>query len=200
MTQQQIPERFIKFIDAAKQLSASGQKVTYAAVMAAAGGRGSMTDVAAAIKLWKEGRDDAAQLEVVQHELPDDEKSQALQVLGALWHRAETQAQSVLNAERQALEQLRTEIEDEKAQALEAADSAIAENDALKARVLELEALLASSSQDALAAKTKLEAVESTLSDVRAELAGERELRIKAEAKAGTADLLEQLLERLGKK
>lgn len=140
MSVQQIPERFIKFIEAATALQAEGQKVTYAAVMAKAGGRGSMTDVAAAIKLWKEQREEASQPAVVRHELPEEETKQVMDLLGAIWGKAEAQAQSVLAAERQLLDQRRAELEDERLQALDAADASLKERDAALEQVAQLQA------------------------------------------------------------
>jgi hypothetical protein len=182
MSEVQIPERFLKFIEAATTVAAEGQKVTYAAVLAKAGGRGSMTDVAAAIKIWREQKLDQAKPEVIRHDLPAAETEAVLALLGQLWAKAESEAQTVIETERQALEKLRLEIEDEKAQALEAADATMLENESLIAQLATVKADLDS----ALKASEELQ-----IQLVKAEA--------KAEAKAETNQLLELLLAKLSK-
>jgi uncharacterized protein involved in exopolysaccharide biosynthesis len=141
-----------------------------------------MTDVAAAIKIWREQKRDSVKPEVVRHDLPATETEAVLSLLGQLWSKAETEAQAVIETERKALEQLRSEIEDEKSQALEAADATMALNEELTAKVASLEAQL----------KTALKAAdELQIQLLKAEA--------KAEAKAETNQLLEQLLQTLSK-
>lgn len=178
MSEVQIPERLRKFLEAATELEASGQKVTYAAVFAQVG-RGSMADVSAAIKLWKEQKRDAVKPEVVRHDLPAAETDAVMTLMGQLWAKAETEAQAVIEKERQALEQLRTEIEDEKAQAIEAADATFALNEELSAKLAALQA--------------ELDASLKTADELRIQL-------IKAEAKAEANQLLQDLIQTLTKK
>jgi chromosome segregation ATPase len=178
----QIPERVVKFLDAANALEAEGQKVTYAAVHAKSGGRGSFNDVGIAIKLWREQKRDAVKPEIVRHDLPAAETDAVLALMGQLWAKAEIEAQAVIEKERQALEQLRAEMEDEKAQALEAADATMLANEELTTKLASLETQL----------ETALKAAEElNLKLLKAEA--------KAEAKADTNQLLEQLLQKLTK-
>jgi len=60
--------------------------------------------------------------------------------LGAMWGKAEAQAQAVLAAERQLLDQRRAELEDERLQALDAADASLKERDAALEQVAQLQA------------------------------------------------------------
>lgn len=175
----QIPERVVKFLDAANALEAEGQKVTYAAVHAKSGGRGSFNDVGIAIKIWREQKRDAVKPEIVRHDLPSSETEAVLSLMGQLWAKAEIEAQAVIEKERQALEQLRAEMEDEKAQALEAADATMALNEELTAKVASLQ--------------TQLETALKAADELNLKL-------IKAEAKAEANQLLEQLIQKLTKK
>lgn len=174
----QIPERVVKFLDAANALEAEGQKVTYAAVHAKSGGRGSFNDVGIAIKIWREQKRDAVKPEIVRHDLPSSETEAVLSLMGQLWAKAEIEAQAVIEKERQALEQLRAEMEDEKAQALEAADATMALNEELTAKVASLQ--------------TQLETALKAADELNLKL-------IKAEAKAEANQLLEQLIQKLTK-
>lgn len=174
----QIPERVVKFLDAANALEAEGQKVTYAAVHAKSGGRGSFNDVGIAIKIWREQKRDAVKPEVVRHDLPTSETDAVLALMGQLWAKAEIEAQAVIEKERQALEQLRSEMEDEKAQALEAADATMLANEELTAKLATAQAALDAALKAAEELQIKL---------------------IKAEAKADTNQLLEQLIQKLTK-
>ena len=178
MSEVQIPERLRKFLEAATELEASGQKVTYAAVFAQVG-RGSMADVSAAIKLWKEQKRDAVKPEIVRHDLPAAETDSVLALMGQLWAKAETEAQAVIEKERQALEHLRAEIEDEKAQAIEAADATFALNEELTAKVASLQ--------------TQLETALKAADELNLKL-------VKAEAKAEANQLLQELIQTLTKK
>lgn len=181
MSEVQIPERFVKFIEAASALEADGKKVTYAAVFAHVG-RGSMADVSAAIKLWKEQKRDAVKPEIVRHDLPATETDAVMALMGQLWAKAETEAQAVIEKERQALEQLRSEIEDEKAQAIEAADATFALNEELTAKVASLQ--------------TQLETALKVADELQIKLL---KAEAKSEAKAETNQLLEQLIQKLTK-
>ena len=181
MSDQQIPERVVKFIDAAAALEAEGQKVTYATVFSRVG-RGSMADVSAALKIWKEQKRDAVKPEIVRHDLPSSETDAVMALIGQLWAKAETEAQAVIEKERQALEQLRAEIEDEKSQAIEAADATFALNEELSAKLAALQA--------------ELDASLKTADELRIQL-------IKAEArleeKAESEKRIEQLIQTLKK-
>lgn len=133
-------ERLVKFIEAAKSLAAEGLKVTYSAVFERAGNRGSMTDVATAIKLWRSQQAEAARPALVRHELPESETQAVMSLMAQLWAKAEAEAQALIERERQALEEVRAEVEDEKAQALAAADASLKERDAALEHVTQLEA------------------------------------------------------------
>ena len=174
----QIPERVVKFLDAANALEAEGRKVACAAVDAKSGGRGSFNDVGIAIKIWREQKRDAVKPEIVRHDLPSSETEAVLSLMGQLWAKAEIEAQAVIEKERQALEQLRAEMEDEKAQALEAADATMALNEELTAKVASLQ--------------TQLETALKAADELNLKL-------IKAEAKAEANQLLEQLIQKLTK-
>ncbi len=174
----QIPERVVKFLDAANALEAEGQKVTYAAVHAKSGGRGSFNDVGIAIKIWREQKRDAVKPEVVRHDLPIAETDAVLALMGQLWAKAEIEAQAVIEKERQALEQLRSEMEDEKAQALEAADATMLANEELTTKVASLQ--------------TQLETALKAADELNLKL-------VRAEAKADTNQLLQELIQKLTK-
>lgn len=183
-----VPARLHKFIEAAAALAAEGVKVTYAAVFERAGGKGSMTDVAQAIKHWRSQQAEAARPAVVRHDLPESETQAVLALMGQLWAKAETEAQAVLERERQALEAVRAEVEDEKAQALAAADASLKERDAATQRAEDLDVQLGELREQFQQATSSLEAARTEKDSLHQLLAEEKAERDTLSQALGTAN------------
>lgn len=182
-------ERLVKFIEAAKALAAEGQKVTYAAVFERAGNRGSMTDVAQAIKLWRSQQAEAERPALVRHELPEAETASVLALMGQLWAKAEAEAQALIERERKALEEVRAEVEDEKSQALAAADASLKERDAALEQVIQLQAEVE---------RVRTESIERTQREVESmkdALSAERAAAAVANARADERERLIEVLQ-----
>lgn len=136
-----IPARQEKFLDAARQLTAQGKKPTYQDVFALAGGKGSMSDVAAAVKIHNaEIRAGATQAAAPRVELPEDQIAVVMSAMSEVWSAAHSAAQADLDGERAKLDELRESYADENKQLSDAADAANVRSESLQETIVALEA------------------------------------------------------------
>lgn len=167
---------------AANELAAAGQVPTLAAVRLALGG-GSFTTISQAMAIWKNKQ--AEKSAPLREPLPPTLADLLGKVGGDIWAEALTLANGRLSSEREALEQARKTLEQEKAEAAELADQFSAELDAQKTKatnqdealqVLRLElanknAEAAELAQKLSAASARLEEVNKRADQLNAELA-----------------------------
>ena len=125
---------------AATALAEAGERPTLLAVRRAVGG-GSYTTISEAMAEWR-----ARQTQPASSREPPPESivSQASDLAAAIWMQASALAQERLQAERAALDGVRAEMEQERAEAVELADTLAAELDQIRA---DLEAAVAESTE-----------------------------------------------------
>ncbi len=126
---------------AAQALADAGERPTLAAVRKGVGG-GSFTTISEAMAEWRARQE---QPKATIDPAPERIGNQAAELAASLWAQASALAHEKLQAERAALETARQELEQERAEAAELADSlasdldqARTENQALEARLTEL--------------------------------------------------------------
>lgn len=175
----------------ADQMAAAGQDPTLAAIRKALGG-GSFTTISEAMKEWKASRRVA---ESPAREPPPAVIAERLEELGAeVWAVATEAASGRLQAEREALETVRADMERQQAEAAEMADQMSAEIDQLKTRAADLEAAgeklrdeLALAQQKAQTAVARYTEQEKRIDDTREGLMQAQRKRDEAEARERAA-------------
>jgi len=120
---------------AADALAAAGQKPTMQAVRTHLGG-GSYSTISPALAEWRARQQQAqAAAPVAGEPVPQAVAERATSLASEIWSAALALADGRLAAERAALDQARTELESERADALAAADAMAADLDAVKAQL-----------------------------------------------------------------
>ena len=124
---------------AAQALAAAGERPTLAAVRKVVGG-GSFTTISEAMAEWRARQE---QPKATIDPAPERIGNQAAELAASLWAQASALAHEKLQAERAALETARQELEQERAEAAELADSLASELDQARTEIQALEARLA---------------------------------------------------------
>ena len=172
---------------AAETLVAAGERPTLAAVRQAVGG-GSFTTISEAMKTWHTQQ---AALQVVPHSEPAPEAiTRQLETWAAhLWGEALGMAQERLQREREALEAIRVDLERERTEAAELADSLSDELDQVRA-ALDAEIILRDEKDTAIA---------DLMQEVEQQRAEAAQMREKAALLEGKVTGLELALDRMAK-
>jgi chromosome segregation ATPase len=178
LTQQQV-------FDAANELNAAGQKPTLAAVRRALGS-GSFTTISEGLRAWREQQ--LAQHKPVLHEPPPDLLERLSELGAQLWTQALAHAQGTLAAERQTLAQAREQLEQDKAEATELAESL----------QLELETLQSDHKQQVRAAATLQAEVAQCRTELQQSKADSAQHQARLEEVRQRADDLNAELQRVG--
>jgi predicted RNase H-like nuclease (RuvC/YqgF family) len=157
--------------------AADGKRPTLAAVRDALGG-GSFTTISEAMKSWR-GRHAAP---VEPDTTPEAISRAGVELAAALWKQAKAQADEQLKAERGALDEARTALEQETAEAAALADTLTTENDTLKATIEQLQRAAKAQAQELAGVTTRATAAEAALAECRAR-AEQLEKQLEREAK-----------------
>ena len=123
---------------AAQALSDAGERPTLAAVRKVIGG-GSFTTISEAMAEWRAQQE---QPKATIDPAPERIGSQAAELAASLWAQASALAHEKLQAERAALETARQDLEQERAEAAELADSLASDLDQARTEIQTLEARL----------------------------------------------------------
>ena len=153
---------------AADALMESGERPTLEGIRQRTGG--SYTTISPILNDWKARQ--AAQAAPVREPIPQAVQDKLQEVGGEIWRIASDLANTRLSADRDALQNVRAEIDAERTQAVELADRLASEGESLQSRLATLEASEA-------AARGEVEELRLQLAQAREEAAG---LRGKLEA------------------
>jgi len=183
MNQQPTPTTQVQKIHAAADaLAAAGKKPTLTAVRDAVGG-GSFTTISEAMKSWSGRHAAPAELNTT----PEAISKAGAELSAALWKQAKAQAETQLQAERAALDEARTALEQETAEAAGLADTLASENELLKAEVQKLKDDAAAQAQMLAGVTTRATAAEAALVECRARAEQLEKQLERAEKKADEA-------------
>lgn len=178
-----------QIFQAADDLAAAGQDPTLAAVRKALGG-GSFTTISEAMKEWKASRRAAV---APIKEPPPPTIAERLEELGAeIWAAATEAASARLQAEREALETVRADMERQQAEAAEMADQMSAEIDQLKARAADLEAANEKLRDELALAQQKVQTAEARYSEQGKRIDDAREELYKTQQRLHEAEARER--------
>ena len=155
---------------AAQALADAGDRPTLAAVRKAVGG-GSFTTISEAMAEWR-ARQDQPKVEI--DPAPERIGLQAAELANSLWAQASALAHEKLQAERAALEASRQELEQERVEAAELADSLSVELDQARGEVQTLEVKLAAQARVIEEQRQEIERRRQEATDAREEAAGLR--------------------------
>lgn len=187
---------------AADRLVAAGKTPTLNEVRKAVGG-GSFTTISDAMKEWREKQQQAAVVPAIREAAPDEIAARLVELGAEVWSLARDKANARLQSEREALEQTRQRLEEEAAEAGELADSLAAELEAakksiedLKAEVVHLVSVADKAKDAAMQAESRAIVAEQLLEGLKEQLEEEKRARVAAESRAGTVELLEEMLKK----
>ena len=165
---------------AATTLAEAGERPTLSAVRRAVGG-GSYTTISEAMTEWRARQTQPAPS---REPAPESVVSQASDLAAAIWAQASALAQERLQVERTALDGARIEMEQERAEAVELADTLAAELDQIRA---EMEAAVVESAEMGMVIERQAQEIER----LRQEAVEARETAAKAQ---GQVEALERQL------
>ena len=165
---------------AAQALADAGERPTLAAVRKGVGG-GSFTTISEAMAEWRAQQE---QPKATIDPAPERIGNQAAELAASLWAQASALAHEKLQVERAALDGARAEMEQERAEAVELADTLAAELDQIRA---DLEAAVVESAERGVAVERQAQEIER----LRQEAMEARETAAKAQ---GQVEALERQL------